>query len=69
MTEFYRLQKVAIPEPAPGEFRIATACVWSCALCGGMIDGMGGPGDGQICVPCGDQILDSDWRGISECYR
>lgn len=34
-----------------------TAAVWSCALCGETIDGMGGPGSGEICVKCAEEIL------------
>lgn len=55
-TEYYELVKRHIDPPKPGEFRIATACVWSCILCGSMIDGMGGPGDGDLCLRCGDLI-------------
>lgn len=55
-TEYYELRKVILPDPQPDEFRIATAAVWSCALCCEMIDGMGGPGNGEICVKCGEDI-------------
>jgi hypothetical protein len=55
-TEFYELVRRKILPPSPGEFRISTAAVWSCALCGLIIDGMGGPGDGELCIRCGDLI-------------
>lgn len=53
-TVFYRLVKETIPH-TPVSFM--TAAIWSCQLCGEMIDGMGGPGSGEICVKCGDDIL------------
>lgn len=40
----------------------------SCAVCGGVIDGMGGPGNGEICERCADLITSKklremiDWR-------
>jgi hypothetical protein len=37
--------------------QIATAAIWGCALCGSAISGMGGPGNGEVCIPCGDKIL------------
>jgi hypothetical protein len=52
---FYELQKITIKED-PNAFRIATAAILSCGLCGEMIDGMGGPGDGVVCVKCGDEL-------------
>lgn len=54
--EYYELVRRRITPPKDGEFRIATACVWSCALCNATIDGMGGPGDGDLCIKCGDLI-------------
>jgi hypothetical protein len=42
-------------EPRPNGF--ATAAVWSCVMCGQAIDGMGGPGNGELCEKCGDDIL------------
>jgi len=53
-TVFYRLVKETISH-TPG--CLVTAAVWSCQLCGETIDGMGGPGSGEICVKCGDDIL------------
>ena len=53
-TTYYRLSKETLHhEPE----RICTAAVWSCSLCGSVIDGMGGPGNGEICVLCGDDII------------
>lgn len=57
MTEYYEIVRRKIEPPKPGQLRIATAAVWSCQLCGDTIDGMGGPGHGEICVTCGDAIL------------
>lgn len=53
--EFYNLTKVTIEPPKPGEFRLSTAALMNCKLCGTCIDGMGGPGE-AICVPCGDVL-------------
>ena len=55
-TEYYELVRRTIPPPKVGEFRIVTAAVWSCALCSTTIDGMGGPGNGELCIRCGDLI-------------
>lgn len=54
--EYYELVRRKIDPPKGGEFRIVTAAVWSCALCGSTIDGMGGPGDGDLCIRCGDLL-------------
>jgi len=35
---------------------IATAAIRRCGLCGGMISGMGGPGHGSVCKPCGEAL-------------
>lgn len=51
MIEYYELVKRT---HEPGE--IETAAMWSCALCGEAIAGMGGPGNGEICVSCGDAL-------------
>ena len=56
-TVFYKLVKEVIAPPKDGEFRICTAAIWSCQLCGETISGMGGPGSGEICVQCGDDML------------
>lgn len=60
---YYKLTEVVVPEPSPNEFRIATAAVLLCALCGGTIDSSGGPGHGAICAPCGDAIKTGRARG------
>ena len=52
-TEYYELVKKSY-ETRPGQ--LVTAAVRSCSLCGTMISGMGGPGWGSICIPCGDDI-------------
>jgi len=53
-TEYYELVKKSY-EVHPEQ--LVTAAVRSCSLCNTMIDGMGGPGWGSICLPCGDDIL------------
>lgn len=47
---YYVLEKRTITQS------IATAALWYCALCGGCIAGMGGPGRGELCEACGDAI-------------
>lgn len=61
-TEYYELVKRQIEPLEPGEFRITTAAVWICALCRVVIDGMGGPGNGELCVRCGDDIKSGNFR-------
>ena len=56
-TIYYELVRREIRPTAPGEFRIATAAVWPCRLCHEVIDGMGGPGNGEICETCAKAIL------------
>lgn len=51
----YRLERVVLDENVNG---LVTAAIWSCALCGGIIDGMGGPGNGEICESCAKAIKD-----------
>ena len=57
MTEikFYELGLVTIKDEQSG-FRFASAAIISCGLCGSMIDGMGGPGNGVVCIRCGDEL-------------
>lgn len=54
--EFFELSRVKIQPPRPNEFRLKTAAVMICGLCGRMIDGMGG-GAPRMCIPCGDQFV------------
>lgn len=63
MSEWYELKKVVVDPPVPGEFRMATAAVRSCDLCNTIIDGMGGPGHGSICVDCADDLRRGNLRG------
>ena len=58
--EFYELRKVKYD---PRQNFIATAATIDCSLCGRNIDGMGGPGDGPICVPCGKALKSGQLRG------
>jgi hypothetical protein len=61
--EYYELRRVTIPPLQPGESRLTTAAVITCSLCGRTIDGMGGPGCGPICIPCGDLVKRGQARG------
>lgn len=45
---------------------IVTAAIWSCALCGDTISGMGGPGYDEICEKCGDDIIHKRIRYFRE---
>lgn len=54
--EYYRLEKVIVAPVMEGDFSFASAAIMSCRLCGCVIDSMGGPGDGQVCKPCGDLV-------------
>lgn len=58
--EWYELQRVMTTR---SESSFATAAIRSCGLCGNMIDGMGGPGYGSICIPCGDALRKGKLRG------
>lgn len=42
---------------------IATAAVMDCGLCGAVISGMGGPGNGVVCEPCGELLLQGALKG------
>lgn len=61
--EYYDLDRVTIEPAKPGEFRIATAALVTCGLCARTISGMGGPGHGSICIPCGDALVRGELRG------
>ena len=37
-------------------YAIATAAIRSCSICGAIVDGMGGPGNGSFCNPCASDI-------------
>lgn len=52
--EYYELKRVSIADTGEPMFR--TAALITCSLCGVCIDGMGGPGDGAICIRCGDVV-------------
>lgn len=57
---YYKLQRTRLPEPKSGAF--LTAALITCGLCGVCIDGMGGPGDGAVCLDCGDAIRSGQAR-------
>jgi len=54
--EYYELKPV-YPAPKDGGTIFATAAVLSCSLCGSMIDGMGGPGHGAVCLKCAPEMV------------
>jgi len=58
MAVFYELKRV---ETSTDGF--ATAAIHDCALCGDVIDGMGGPGRGSICVSCAEKIYRGEAKG------
>jgi hypothetical protein len=58
--QYYQLEKVT--EHQHNGLRIRTAAVLMCALCQHVIDGMGGPGSGVLCVPCGDALKTGQLR-------
>ena len=60
--EYYQLVKHRIEEPAMGTFKISTAAIWSCAICRGTIDSMGGPGNGELCLDCGRDIIAGNFK-------
>lgn len=57
MTREIRYYELVERSYTPNPNALVTAAVWSCELCGGVIDGMGGPGNGELCIPCGGDIL------------
>lgn len=61
--EYFELTKVTVPDAKPNEFRLVTAAIIDCGLCGEMIDGMGGPGHGAICLRCAEVVMRGDARG------
>jgi len=62
-TTLYELVKRELTDPKPGEFSMTTAAMWSCATCGEAIAGMGGPGNGEVCVRCAELIRSGRARG------
>lgn len=60
MIVYYRLIKTELDDSPPpdGKIQLVTAAVWSCALCGSTISGMGGPGNGELCLQCAEDIID-----------
>jgi hypothetical protein len=57
--EYYELKKV---EEGEGNW-LASAAFHLCGLCSGVIDTMGGPGYGSICIKCGDALKNGQLRG------
>lgn len=43
---------------------IMTAAVMCCGLCGRSISGMGGPGFGAVCEPCGDLLMSGALQNV-----
>lgn len=60
--EYYRLERVVIPDPKPGKRRIVNAAVFSCQLCNKTISGHGGPSE-EICIECGDLLKKGELKG------
>ena len=58
--EYYELTRRKFKD-ASG-FQIASAAIMECGLCGRTISGSGGPGDGAICIPCGDVVKSGQAR-------
>lgn len=54
--KYYELRPV-YPDDHIAGMRLVTAAVHHCSLCSGMIDTMGGPGHGSVCVRCAEVIL------------
>ena len=63
VVRYYEPSLVEIKPPEPGEFRIETAAILMCGLCGEAIDGMGGPGDGAMCERCVELLRAGRLRG------
>ena len=61
--EFYELRKVVIEPPKPGVDQVASQAAIICGLCGETIEFMHGPGDGPICLSCGDLLRRGRLRG------
>lgn len=51
--EYYRIEKITVLK---NPNRLVSAAFHHCALCGGVISSMGGPGDGSICLSCGELL-------------
>ena len=62
MIVYYELVKRTISDTKNDKFRITTAAIWECPLCGEVIDGMGGPGNGELCQRCGEEILNGQLK-------
>lgn len=51
-------------EPIDETGRIMTATVMCCGLCDRVISGMGGPGNGIVCEPCGELLKSGALRNV-----
>lgn len=60
---YFTLTHVFDEDEAPGEFRLLTAALLDCGLCGRNISGMGGPGNGVICAECGTALRRGQLKG------
>jgi len=63
----YRLS-LAIPDKRE-LISIQTAAMWDCSLCDQAIAGMGGPGHGELCLPCGNDLKAGRLRGTIKRRR
>lgn len=62
---YYEIERREIDETPPprGKMRLLSAAIIDCRLCGVVIAGMGGPGDGAVCERCGDALKRGELRG------
>ena len=58
--DYYELAPVVLKKDG---FFFASAAVVNCSLCGEMIDGMGGPGHGAVCLKCAPEMIAGRLRG------
>jgi hypothetical protein len=61
--EYYELKRVTIEDSNLEKMNLRSAALIVCGLCGECINGMGGPGNGSICMPCGDLVRRGAARG------
>lgn len=60
-TVYFELHKVETKHDGLG---FATSAIWPCALCTNIIDGMGGPGSGEVCEECAADLKSNRVRGL-----
>lgn len=60
--KYFELTPVTIKDD-PSGFRFASAAILGCGLCGEVIDGMGGPGNGSVCERCANELRHGRLKG------